>query len=163
MLFLAQQLPLLSKSHSTPACLSVMSLYQREAWNELLSLDKLLSQTTHTHTHKQNTHSRENKTMLRDLFQQLSEWLTVSPSVLQFQQMALFVCICTVTQKDNSSVCAWGDYNIPLLFLPYSQANPGLLTLQSSKITQTHKKTQTHYTQGAWESFWLLQEWREGF
>lgn len=78
--------------------------------------------------------------MLRDLLQQLSEWLTVSPSALHIQQMALSVCICTVAQKDNSSVCAWGDYSIPLLFILHSHANPGLLTLQSSKITLTHKK-----------------------
>lgn len=76
-----------------------------------------------------------------DVFQQLSEWLTVSPSELHIQQMALSVSIWTVAQKDNSSECAWGDYSIPLLFsLLHSHTNPGLLTLRSSEITQTHKK-----------------------
>lgn len=97
-------------------------------------------QTTHTHTHIQNTHTDPSREVLRDLIQQLSEWVTVCLSLLQIEQLALSVWFCTLTQKDNSSVCAWGDYSIPVLLLSLSHANPGLPTLQSSETTQTHKK-----------------------
>lgn len=84
--------------------------------NEWLSLDGSTVQTTHSCA--QTDPSRENKSVPGDVFQQLSEWLTVSPSKLHIQQMALSVSIWAAAQKDNSSVCAWGDYSIPLLFFP---------------------------------------------
>lgn len=79
-------------------------------------LDGSRAQSTHSCTNW--SQQRENKSVRGDVFQQLSEWLTVSPSKLHIQQMALSVSIGAAAQKDNSSVCAWGDYSIPLLFSP---------------------------------------------
>lgn len=120
-----------------------------ERGNEWLSLDGSTVQTTHSCA--QTDPSRENKSVPGDVFQQLSEWLTVSPSKLHIQQMALSVSIWAAAQKDNSSVCAWGDYSIPLLPPPplpplHSHTNPGLLTPRNSEITQTHKKENTTRT-----------------
>lgn len=165
-LFLAQQPTLLSKSSHIPllpVCLSPRRTKMRLGMS-CCRWTSLWPDHTLMHTHRIHTDpSRENKSMLGDLFQQLSEWLTVSPSVLHIQQMALSVSICTVAQKDNSSVCAWGDYSIPLLFLLHSHTNPGLLTLQSSEITQTCKKHKvaTHREHGKVSDH--FQEWREEF
>lgn len=129
-----------------------MAMYQ---WHRINSCRWTATQfRPHTHAHKV-TQQRENKSVPGDVFQQLSEWLTVSPSKLHIQQMALSVSIGAVAQKDNSSVCAWGDYSIPPLFFPpslHSHTNPGLLTLRNSEITQTHRgekhNTDTHREHG---------------
>lgn len=137
---------MLSKSSHIPllARLSVISSYQREAWNELLSLDKLMARTTHsTHTHRHTHWSQQRKQNNARRSVPTAVWVSNClslPSMLHIRQMALSVYIRTVTQKDNSSVRAWGDYSIPPLFLLHSHANPGLLTLHSREITQTHKK-----------------------
>lgn len=116
-----------------------------------------LSQTTHTHMHTYRIHtdlSRENKSMLRDLFQQLSDRLTVSLSALHSINGSFCVYLYSGTkgQLKSVSLCVCGEYSIPLLFLVHSHTNPGLLTLARSEITQIRKKTQSHYTQRAWES-----------
>lgn len=97
-------------------------------------------QTTHTHTHIQNTHTHWPQQRSLKRSDPTTVWVTVCLSLLQIEQLALSVWFCTLTQKDNSSVCAWGDYSIPVLLLSLSHANPGLPTLQSSETTQTHKK-----------------------
>lgn len=96
------------------SCLSVRHLVVPKRGLEWVVVTRQASGPDHTPIHTDP--SRENKTMLGYLFQQLSEWLTVSPSLLQIQQMPLSVSICTVTQKDNSSVCAWGDYAFHCFF-----------------------------------------------
>lgn len=117
--------------------------------------------------------SRETKSMW-DLFQQLSEWLSVPPSASRFQQTALFAPLCTVAQKDNSSVCVWGDYNIPVLFSPTaltykSRVGDTLVAAESNKHAHTHtkkrkkNKTERCFTQRPWESFWLLPKAKGGF
>lgn len=92
----------------------------------------------HTHAHKL-TQQRENKSVPGDVFQQLSEWLTVSPSKLHTQQMALSVSIGAAAQKDNSSVCAWGDYSIPLLFFPSRSIHTQIRGYWHSGTVKSHK------------------------
>lgn len=108
----------------------------------------------HTHAHKL-TQQRENKSVPGDVFQQLSEWLTVSPSKLHTQQMALSVSIGAAAQKDNSSVCAWGDYSIPLLFFPPRSIHTQIRGYWHSGTVKSHKhagskkhNTDTHREHG---------------
>lgn len=81
--------------------------------------------------------------------------MTDCRSVSAAQQTALSAPLCTVAQKDNSSVCAWGDYDIPqLFFLKHSHTNPGLATLAAQQNqTNTQKKMERGFTRRAWESF----------
>lgn len=72
-------------------CLSVRHLIIPKRGLEGVVVARQASGPDHTPMHAYRIHtdpSRENKSMLGDLFQQLSEWLTVSPSVLHIHEMA---------------------------------------------------------------------------
>lgn len=137
-------------------CLSVILLYQSKRLGvSCCRRTSFEGQTTHTHTRTRWSEQRKQSGAGRPVPAAVPMTDCVS---VRAQQTLLSARRRTVTQKDNSSVCARGDYSIPLLFLPHSHANPGLLTLQRHEITHTQKKhTQCGYTQGAWESVWPLQ------
>lgn len=162
-LFLAQLCcPNLPTFH---CCLSVCHLVVPKRGLEwVVVAGQAYGQTTHSCTHTEYTLIRAEKTnQCSEICSNscLSDWLSLR-QCCTFNKW-LFLCICTVAQKDNSSVCAWGDYSIPLLFLLHSHTNPGLLTLQSSEITQTCKKHKvaTHREHGKVSDH--FQEWREEF
>lgn len=78
----------------------------------------------------------------------LCDWATVSAT----RPANGFFCVYLYSDTKGQLKCvrAWSDYSIPSLFLLHSHANPGLLTLQSSEITQAHRETQvtTHREHG---------------
>lgn len=129
---------------SSPRCPTFLSVCHvvKPNWDLewLVVIGRASGARPHTpiHTYRIHTHWPQQRSLKRS--DPTTVWVTVCLSLLQIEQLALSVWFCTLTQKDNSSVCAWGDYSIPVLLLSLSHANPGLPTLQSSETTQTHKK-----------------------
>lgn len=108
-LFLAQQPAPLSKLSHIPLltdCLSVILSYQREAWNELLSVDKFLGQT-HTHTHIQHTHWSQQRKLnnARRICSNscLSDWLSFCQGYRLNKW--LFLCVSVQWHKRTTQVC----------------------------------------------------------
>lgn len=94
----------------------------------------------------------------------LSDWLSLHPNCTFNKWLSLSVSIWAASQRDNSSVCAWGDYSIPRPSHPPS-IHTQIQGYWHSGTVKSHKRTKTTQhgcTQGAWESFWpLAREKRE--
>lgn len=163
-LFLAQQPTLLSKSSHIPllpVCLSPRRTKKRLGMS-CCRWTSLWPDHTLMHTHRIHTDpSRENKSMLRDLFQQLSEWLTVSPSVLHIQQMALSVYLYSGTKGQLKCVCVRWLQHSTAFSTPFTHKSRVTDTPEQRNHTNM-QKTQSCYTQRAWESFWPLPRVKGG-
>lgn len=110
MLFLAQQPTLLSKSSHIPLCLSVRRLVVPKRGLEWVVVTRQASGPDHTPIHTYRIHSdpsRENKTMLGDLFQQLSEWVSEWLSFCQCCRLNkwLFLSVSVQWHKRTTRVC----------------------------------------------------------
>lgn len=140
-------------------CSDILSvtLYQKEGMSCCRS--KSLWVRPHTHAHKLIPAEKTNQCQEMCSNSCLSDWLSLHQNCTFNKWLSLSLS----GQKDNSSVCAWSDYSIPLLFFPAPFTHKSRVTDTPEQWNHTNaQKTQREYTQGAWESFWALPREKGG-
>lgn len=92
-----------------------------------------------THTYRIHTHWPQQRSLKRS--DPTAVWVTACLSLLQIEQLALSVWFCTLTQKDNSSVCAREVITaFQCCFYPFHTQIQGY---QHSRAAKPHKHTKS--------------------
>lgn len=140
---------------SSPRCPTFLSVCHvvKPNWDLewLVVIGRASGARPHTpiHTYRIHTHWPQQRSLKRS--DPKAVWVTACLSLLQIEQLALSVWFCTLTQKDNSSVCVRWLQHSSAASIPFTRKSRVTNTPEQRNHTNT-QKAQSCYTQGAWET-----------